>query len=100
MKTLDYSDLAVHGVRQLQPYTPGKPIDELEREYGVTDSIKLASNENPLGVSPKAIQAMRDHLDETWLYPDANGFHLKQAIAKKHGLPIETITLGNGSNDV
>ena len=100
MKTLDYSNLAVQGVRQLQPYTPGKPIDELEREYGVTDSIKLASNENPLGASPKALQAMRDHLDETWLYPDANGFHLKRALAEKHGVPVSTITLGNGSNDV
>ena len=100
MKTLDYSNLAVQGVRQLQPYTPGKPIDELEREYGVTDSIKLASNENPLGASPKALQAMRDHLEETWLYPDANGFHLKQALAEKHDLPASAITLGNGSNDV
>lgn len=100
MKTRDYSDLAAPGVRDLTPYTPGKPIDELEREYGISDSIKLASNENPLGSSPKAIEAARAALDEAWLYPDANGFHLKQALAEKHDLPAEAITLGNGSNDV
>ncbi|WP_376696481.1 histidinol-phosphate transaminase [Wenzhouxiangella sp. EGI_FJ10305] len=100
MKQRDYSDLAAPGVRDLTPYTPGKPIDELEREYGVSDSIKLASNENPLGSSPKALEAARAELDDVWLYPDANGFHLKQALAEKHGVPMETITLGNGSNDV
>jgi len=100
MKQRDYSDLAAPGVRDLMPYTPGKPIDELEREYGVTDSIKLASNENPLGASPKAIEAARAELDNVWLYPDANGFHLKQALAARHGVPAEAITLGNGSNDV
>ncbi len=100
MKQRDYSDLAAPGVRDLTPYTPGKPIDELEREYGVSDSIKLASNENPLGSSPKAIEAARAVLDDAWLYPDANGFHLKQALAEKHDVPMEAITLGNGSNDV
>ncbi|RFF30907.1 histidinol-phosphate transaminase [Wenzhouxiangella sediminis] len=100
MKQRDYSDLAAPGVRELMPYLPGKPISELEREYGVTDSIKLASNENPLGASPLAIEAARAELDDVWLYPDANGFHLKQALAKKHGVPVEAITLGNGSNDV
>ncbi len=99
-KIYDYSSLAVPGVRELTPYTPGKPISELEREYGVTDSIKLASNENPLGASPKAIEAARAELDDIWLYPDANGFHLKQALAARHDVPIEAITLGNGSNDV
>ena len=100
METLDYCDLAVPGVRELRPYTPGKPIDELEREYGVTDSIKLASNENPLGASPNALAAVREALDGVWLYPDANGFHLKSALAEKHGVSPECITLGNGSNDV
>jgi len=93
METLDYSDLAVEGVRELKPYTPGKPIDELEREYGVVDSVKLASNENPLA-------AVREVLDDVWLYPDANGFHLKAALADKHGVSPGCITLGNGSNDV
>jgi len=100
MKKRDYSDLAVPGVRGLSPYTPGKPIAELEREYGVTDSIKLASNENPLGASPRAIAAIRGELDDVWLYPDANGFELKRSLAKRHGVSPDCITLGNGSNDV
>ena len=100
MQTLDYTDLAVPGVRELRPYTPGKPIDELEREYGVRDSIKLASNENPLGASPEALAAVRDALDEVWQYPDANGFHLKSALAEKHGVSADCITLGNGSNEL
>ncbi len=100
MKTFDYNDLAVPGVRELMPYTPGKPISELEREYGVTDSIKLASNENPLGASPKAIEAVRTELNDLWLYPDANGFYLKQALAARHQVDPACITLGNGSNEV
>ncbi|MDX1625907.1 MAG: histidinol-phosphate transaminase [Wenzhouxiangellaceae bacterium] len=100
MDTLDYQELAVPGVRELKPYTPGKPIDELEREYGVADSIKLASNENPLGASPRAREAIAGVLDDLWLYPDANGFRLKKRLSEKHDLPPECITLGNGSNDV
>ena len=100
METLDYRELAVPGVRQLRPYAPGKPIDELEREYGITGSIKLASNENPLGASPDALAAVRAALDDVWLYPDANGFHLKSALADKHGVSPDCITLGNGSNDL
>ncbi len=100
METLDYNELAVPGVRQLKPYTPGKPIEELEREYGVSDSIKLASNENPLGASPRALEAVREAIDDLWLYPDANGYHLKAALAEKHGVDPSCITLGNGSNDV
>ena len=96
----DYTDLAVPGVRELQPYTPGKPISELEREYGVSNSIKLASNENPLGVSPKALEAIQGEIDDLWLYPDAGGFRLKQVLAEKHGVDPSCITLGNGSNDV
>ncbi|GAB4176876.1 MAG: histidinol-phosphate transaminase [Wenzhouxiangellaceae bacterium] len=100
IEKLDYTALANPWVCSLQPYTPGKPIDALERELGITDSIKLASNENPLGASPRAIEAVQRHLGEVWLYPDANGHHLKQALARRHGLPPECITLGNGSNDV
>lgn len=96
----DYSHLAVPGVRELMPYTPGKPISELEREYGVQNSIKLASNENPLGVSPKALEAIRGEIDDLWLYPDAGGYRLKQVLAKKHDVDPACITLGNGSNDV
>lgn len=96
----DFTAFAVDGVKQLKPYTPGKPITELEREYGIADSIKLASNENPLGTSPKALAAIRGELDDLWLYPDANGYYLKQALAAKHGVDPDCITLGNGSNDV
>ncbi len=100
MKTYDYNELAVAGVRELKPYTPGKPTSELEREYGVSKSIKLASNENPLGASPRAIAAIRDELDDLWLYPDANGYFLKKTLAEYHDLDPACITLGNGSNDV
>lgn len=100
MKAYDFSSLAVPGVRQLKPYTPGKPIAELEREYGVSGSIKLASNENPLGASPRALAAIHDQIQDLWLYPDANGFELKQALAQRHQVDPSCITLGNGSNDV
>ena len=96
----DALKLAVPGVRGLQPYIPGKPIEELEREYGVTNVIKLASNENPLGPSPKALVAAQAALAEIARYPDGGGFALKRALARKHGVLPEQITLGNGSNDI
>lgn len=95
-----FLDLATPGVRGLKPYQPGKPIAELEREYGVTDIVKLASNENPLGPSPRAVAAMREGLEDVALYPDANGFELKTRLARRHGVEPACITLGNGSNDV
>lgn len=87
-------------VRSLAPYMPGKPLEELEREYGITDSIKLASNENPLGCGERARAAMRAAIENVGLYPDGSGFTLKRALARKHGCAPECITLGNGSNDV
>jgi histidinol-phosphate aminotransferase len=96
----DALKLAVPGVRGLQPYVPGKPIEELEREYGVTNVIKLASNENPLGPSPKALAAAHAALAEIARYPDGGGFALKRALAAKLGVLPEQITLGNGSNDI
>lgn len=90
---------AVDGVRGLQPYQPGKPISELEREYGVRNAVKLASNENPLGVSPAALAAMRGELENLWLYPDGGGFALRSRIAEFHGIGADCVTLGNGSND-
>jgi histidinol-phosphate aminotransferase len=92
--------LASEAVRGIAPYVIGKPIDELARELGVTDIVKLASNENPLGPSPQARQAMQAALDEIWLYPDGNGHDLKQALAKWHGVEMSQVTLGNGSNDL
>lgn len=95
-----FTELAAPGVRGLQPYAPGKPLAELEREYGVRDAIKLASNENPLGPGPLALAAARECLREIARYPDGNGFALKAALAERLGVGIDQITLGNGSNDV
>ena len=97
---IDYKDLAVKGVQKLKPYIPGKPISELEREMGISNIIKLASNENSLGSSPLAIKALSQVIDEIELYPDGNGFALKKALAAKHNVAMDQITLGNGSNDV
>jgi histidinol-phosphate aminotransferase len=84
----------------IEPYKPGKPIEELEREYGILDSVKLASNENPLGPSPKAIEAIRGHLAKLHRYPDGGGFALTAKLAEKIGVAASTIVLGNGSDDV
>ena len=92
--------LASPAVRALSPYVPGKPISELEREYGVTGIAKLASNENPYGPSPRALAAMRTALDSVWLYPDGSAHELKAALAAHLAVPAECLTLGNGSNEL
>jgi histidinol-phosphate aminotransferase len=96
----NFKNLAVPGVQLLKPYIPGKPIDELERELGIKNSIKLASNENPLGPSPKALAAAQAVMANIHHYPDGSGHKLVQALADKHGVDSRCITLGNGSNDV
>jgi histidinol-phosphate aminotransferase len=93
-------DLAPANIRDIAPYQPGKPISELERELGVKDIVKLASNENPLGISPLALAALQREASVAALYPDGNGFELKSALARKFGLRTEQLVLGNGSNDV
>lgn len=95
-------DLAPAHIRAIAPYQPGKPISELAREMGLreADIVKLASNENPLGVSPQARAALAARLDELALYPDGNGFELKSALARRLGVDLAGIVLGNGSNDV
>jgi histidinol-phosphate aminotransferase len=93
-------DLAAAPVQKIAPYIPGKPIEELEREYQVTNIVKLASNENPLGPGPLAVAAIAQAAGEIGLYPDGNGFELKQALSRRHHCALECITLGNGSNDV
>ena len=98
--TIDFRSLAATGVQALQPYQPGTPIEELERELGITDIVKLASNENPLGSSPRARAALNAALDSLEIYPDGGGFRLKAALASKLGVEAKQITLGNGSNDV
>jgi histidinol-phosphate aminotransferase len=97
---IDAGQLAVENVRSLSPYVPGKPIEELQRELGLTDIIKLASNENPFGPGPGAREAMRRALDDAWLYPDGSGHALKARLAARLGVQPAQITLGNGSNDV
>lgn len=99
---MDISDLAPPYIRAIAPYQPGKPISELAREMGFDEGsiIKLASNENPLGVSPRARRAIQAVLDGLARYPDGNGFELKQALAAHYGVAQERIVLGNGSNDV
>ena len=87
-------------IRSLIPYEPGKPIEEVEREYGIAHSVKLASNENPLGPSPKAVAALRAKLDQLHLYPDGDCFYLKAGLAKKLGVAAETLIFGNGSNEI
>src|SRR5213082_2694271 len=89
-------------LREVTVYQPGKPIEETARELGLDPNaiIKLASNENPLGPSPKAMEAMRDALEKGHLYPDGGGFCLCNAVAAKLGLAPENIILGNGSNEV
>lgn len=88
------------GICHIAPYQPGKPIDELKRELGLQDVIKLASNENPLGCSPKAKAAIQQAIEEVGRYPDGNGFALKQQISQQFEVGMDQITLGNGSNDI
>jgi histidinol-phosphate aminotransferase len=95
-----YLKLATPGVQQLTPYQPGKPVEELERELGIADSIKLASNENPLGPSPLALEAIKKISSTINYYPDGGGFALSEKLAQKHQLDASNITLGNGSNDI
>jgi len=87
-------------IAEIVPYPPGKPLDELEREYGVTNSIKLASNENPWGPSPKAVAAIEETLSGLHRYPDGSSFYLTEALARWLGAGMDEIVLGNGSNEV
>ena len=88
-------------IKNLVPYQPGKPIEELEREIGIKGVIKLASNENPLGASRKAIDAIKEYMDKkVHRYPDGGGFYLRRALAKKWGVSMESVILGNGSNEI
>src|SRR4051812_29104557 len=101
-RTSALCDLAPEYIRSIAPYQPGKPIAELARELGIHPDkiIKLASNENPLGVSPLAMRAIEAAIADLARYPDGNGFELKQALCKRYGVDMAQIVLGNGSNDV
>jgi len=98
----DFLALAQPGVQKLSPYVPGKPVDELARELDLDPAgiVKLASNENPLGPSPKALAAIRGALAELTRYPDGNGFALKSRLAARYAVQPQQVTLGNGSNDI
>jgi histidinol-phosphate aminotransferase len=86
------------GLSAIKPYVPGKPIEEVQREYGLTDVIKLASNENPLGPSPKVMAALRAALPELNFYPDAQAYALCRAIAARHGVTSDMVRVGNGAD--
>lgn len=87
-------------IASIKAYVPGKPIEELERELGISNSIKLASNENPLGPSPRAIEAIRGAADQVHYYPDGAAFKLKQACATYAGADVSEVATGNGSNEL
>ncbi len=87
-------------ILSLKPYVAGKPLEELEREYGITDAIKLASNENPLGPSPLAIKAIQKAVKELHRYPNGGSYHLGERISKHFDVARENIILGNGSDDI
>lgn len=96
----DLTDIVTPGVRTLAPYQPGKPIAELQREYGLTKIVKLASNECPYAPSASVTDIIKNNIADLCRYPDGNGFELKQALAKKFHVDTAQITLGNGSSDI
>ncbi|MBD3648384.1 MAG: aminotransferase class I/II-fold pyridoxal phosphate-dependent enzyme, partial [Pseudomonadales bacterium] len=96
----DFIELASAGIRELKPYQPGKPIEELQREMGLTDVVKLASNENPLGASPHVKESIEHAIADIARYPDGSAFLLKNRLSEFLGVEPGRITIGNGSNDV
>ncbi|MEO2167707.1 MAG: histidinol-phosphate transaminase [bacterium] len=100
MAALDLAKLVPEHLRSLSPYLPGRAIAEIQREYGLHDVVKLASNENPLGMSPHARAALVAVADEAHRYPEGGSPNLRAALALKHGLPEDRILLGNGSNEI
>ncbi len=99
-QTQDFYSLASSGIQELQPYQPGKPVDELERELGLTDVVKLASNENPLGPSESVVDGLAKVMQELARYPDGSAYRLKEKLASRLGVGSDCVTIGNGSNDV
>ncbi len=92
--------LARKGIVNIKPYIPGKPIQEVKREFRLHDVIKLASNENPLGPSPLAVEAMRKGVDLIHLYPDAESYELRNALSEFHGVPTDHLIFGNGGEEI
>lgn len=96
----DFLAMTTEEIRGLHPYQPGKPVEELQRELGLTDIIKLASNENPLGPSPKVTESLASTFSELARYPDGSAYVIKEKLAKFLGVEAMNLTIGNGSNDV
>ena len=94
--------LGLKHIQAIAPYVGGRPISEVAREYGLDESkiVKLASNENPLGMPKSAQEAMLRAASDLGRYPDSNGFELKKVLSDRLGVPADWITLGNGSNDI
>ncbi len=99
MRRTALSELLPPWSNRIRPYPPGKPIEEVERELGRT-AVKLASNENPLGPSPKALEAIRNSLNKVYLYPDGSGYYLREKLSGFHGLDMKHVILGAGSTDL
>ncbi|MGE5576700.1 MAG: histidinol-phosphate transaminase [Syntrophothermus sp.] len=99
-KRKEIAELARPSIFEIKPYVPGKPIEEVQRELGLTDVVKLASNENPLGPAPAAIQALKDHAAGVSFYPDGSCFALKKALAAHLGIDPDYLIVGNGSDEV
>jgi histidinol-phosphate aminotransferase len=95
-----WESLANEHILGIAPYEPGKPIEELERELGIHDAIKLASNENPLPASEMVQEAVAAALHQLNRYPDGSGFYLRKALARRHGVTADHIILGAGSNEL
>src|SRR3954471_3863042 len=96
---MSFLDFVPKNIQVIQPYKPGKPLEEVERELGIK-AIKLASNENPFGPSPKAIEAIRHYIDHVQLYPDDTGYYLRQKLAARFQVSMDEIILGSGSSDI
>lgn len=97
---IDYAKLAGQNIVDLVPYKPGKPIKELERELGIKNSVKLASNENPLGCSPKVTEALKDFFPEISRYPLGDAFYLRETVSKHYGISGDMLLFGTGSNEI
>ncbi len=97
---MDLKKLVNKGIDGLSPYEPGKPIEDLERELGINNAVKLASNENPVGPSPRIIDSIEKIVKETHRYPDGNATRLKAKISRKFNILENQVTVGNGSNDI
>src|SRR5262245_33176387 len=97
---MDLRGLVPEWIRTLTPYPPGMPIEELERDLGIHGSIKLASNENPLGPSPRALAAITAALGDLHRYPDGSAFYLKRRLAERLGVSADELVVGNGSNEI